>query len=121
MLQISIKKIQTIIELCVNHAGENGKIKPGEKIVRYTQEKQISACRYVGWITNPYPVFLPSRGPKVTYVPPPLPEDEDTIFAHYASGINFNKYDDILVDVSGLNPPQAIYVSVCPPPPSINA
>ncbi|XP_056451093.1 probable ATP-dependent RNA helicase DDX4 isoform X2 [Gadus chalcogrammus] len=47
--------------------------------------------------------------PKVTYVPPPLAEDEDTIFAHYASGINFNKYDDILVDVSGLNPPQAIY------------
>ncbi|CAL8291068.1 unnamed protein product [Lota lota] len=46
--------------------------------------------------------------PRVTYVPPPLAEDEDTIFAHYASGINFNKYDDIMVDVSGLNPPPAI-------------
>uniref|UniRef100_A0A3B4VHY7 RNA helicase n=1 Tax=Seriola dumerili TaxID=41447 RepID=A0A3B4VHY7_SERDU len=46
--------------------------------------------------------------PKVTYVPPTLPEDEDSIFAHYESGINFNKYDDILVDVSGTNPPQAI-------------
>ncbi|XP_062417302.1 probable ATP-dependent RNA helicase DDX4 isoform X1 [Pungitius pungitius] len=46
--------------------------------------------------------------PKVTYVPPTLPEDEDSIFAHYEKGINFDKYDDILVDVSGTNPPQAI-------------
>uniref|UniRef100_G3PRH4 RNA helicase n=1 Tax=Gasterosteus aculeatus aculeatus TaxID=481459 RepID=G3PRH4_GASAC len=46
--------------------------------------------------------------PKVTYVPPTLPEDEDSIFAHYEKGINFDKYDDILVDVSGSNPPQAI-------------
>ncbi|XP_041834633.1 probable ATP-dependent RNA helicase DDX4 isoform X2 [Melanotaenia boesemani] len=46
--------------------------------------------------------------PKVTYVPPTLPEDEDSIFSHYKSGINFNKYDDILVDVSGSNPPPAI-------------
>nr|USE40364.1 ATP-dependent RNA helicase [Rachycentron canadum] len=49
-----------------------------------------------------------SDRPKVTYIPPTLPEDEDSIFAHYESGINFNKYDDILVDVSGTNPPQAI-------------
>ncbi|XP_013855252.1 putative ATP-dependent RNA helicase DDX4 [Austrofundulus limnaeus] len=46
--------------------------------------------------------------PRVTYVPPTLPEDEDSIFSHYETGINFNKYDEILVDVSGLNPPQAI-------------
>ncbi|KAF7655139.1 hypothetical protein LDENG_00060090 [Lucifuga dentata] len=46
--------------------------------------------------------------PKVTYVPPTLPDDEDSIFAHYKSGINFDKYDDILVNVSGANPPQAI-------------
>lgn len=46
----------------------------------------------------------------VTYVPPALPEDEDSIFAHYKTGINFDKYDDILVDVSGVNPPQAIMV-----------
>ncbi|XP_073318480.1 probable ATP-dependent RNA helicase DDX4 [Pagrus major] len=46
--------------------------------------------------------------PVVTYVPPTLPEDEDSIFAHYETGINFDKYDDILVDVSGTNPPQAI-------------
>lgn len=51
-----------------------------------------------------------SAGPKVTYIPPTLPEDEDTIFAHYQTGINFDKYDDILVDVSGANPPQAIMV-----------
>ncbi|KAK2856706.1 hypothetical protein Q5P01_005441 [Channa striata] len=45
---------------------------------------------------------------KVTYIPPTLPEDEDSIFSHYETGINFDKYDDILVDVSGTNPPQAI-------------
>ncbi|KAA8579859.1 hypothetical protein FQN60_006952 [Etheostoma spectabile] len=46
--------------------------------------------------------------PKVTYVPPTLPDDEASIFSHYESGINFDKYDDIMVDVSGTNPPQAI-------------
>lgn len=54
--------------------------------------------------------YLISAGPKVTYIPPALPEDEDSIFAHYKTGINFDKYDDILVDVSGTNPPQAIMV-----------
>ncbi|XP_068446301.1 probable ATP-dependent RNA helicase DDX4 isoform X2 [Clinocottus analis] len=49
-----------------------------------------------------------SERPRVTYVPPTLPEDEDSIFAHYERGINFDKYDDIMVDVSGSNPPQAI-------------
>ncbi|KAM4560495.1 putative ATP-dependent RNA helicase DDX4 [Odontesthes bonariensis] len=46
--------------------------------------------------------------PRITYVPPTLPDDEGSIFSHYESGINFDKYDDILVDVSGTNPPQAI-------------
>ncbi|XP_037101349.1 probable ATP-dependent RNA helicase DDX4 [Syngnathus acus] len=46
--------------------------------------------------------------PKVTYVPPALPEDEDSVFAHYQQGINFDKYDDIHVDVSGTNPLPAI-------------
>lgn len=49
-------------------------------------------------------------GPRVTYIPPALPEDEDSIFAHYQTGINFDKYDDILVDLSGNNPPRAIMV-----------
>ncbi|XP_034152910.1 probable ATP-dependent RNA helicase DDX4 isoform X3 [Esox lucius] len=49
-----------------------------------------------------------NAGPKVTYVPPALSEDESSIFAHYESGINFDKYDDILVDVSGHDPPKAI-------------
>uniref|UniRef100_A0A8B9LNF1 RNA helicase n=1 Tax=Astyanax mexicanus TaxID=7994 RepID=A0A8B9LNF1_ASTMX len=49
-----------------------------------------------------------SAGPKVVYVPPPPPEEESSIFAHYETGINFDKYDDILVDVSGSNPPKAI-------------
>lgn len=49
-------------------------------------------------------------GPKVTYVPPALAEDEDSIFSHYEIGINFDKYDDILVDVGGDDPPQSIQV-----------
>nr|ADD81193.1 vasa [Auxis rochei] len=49
-----------------------------------------------------------SDRPKITYVPPTLPEDEDTVFSHYETGINFDKYDDIMVDVSGTNPPQAV-------------
>ncbi|KAF3857484.1 hypothetical protein F7725_009343, partial [Dissostichus mawsoni] len=36
--------------------------------------------------------------PRVTYVPEALPEDEESIFAHYEKGINFKKYDDIIVD-----------------------
>uniref|UniRef100_A0A8C2P9V0 RNA helicase n=1 Tax=Capra hircus TaxID=9925 RepID=A0A8C2P9V0_CAPHI len=51
---------------------------------------------------------LPVSGPKVTYIPPPPPEDEDSIFAHYQTGINFDKYDTILVEVSGHDPPPAI-------------
>ncbi|XP_073511210.1 probable ATP-dependent RNA helicase DDX4 isoform X2 [Phyllobates terribilis] len=47
-------------------------------------------------------------GPKVTYVPPPPPETEDEIFRHFQTGINFDKYDEILVDVSGINAPPAI-------------
>lgn len=48
----------------------------------------------------------------MTYVPPPPPEDEDSIFAHYQTGINFDKYDTILVEVSGHDAPPAILVSV---------
>ncbi|XP_070599436.1 probable ATP-dependent RNA helicase DDX4 isoform X2 [Erythrolamprus reginae] len=48
------------------------------------------------------------KTPKVTYVPPPPPDDENSIFAHYQTGINFDKYDNILVEVSGLDPPPAI-------------
>lgn len=42
------------------------------------------------------------------YIPPPPPDDEKSIFATMAAGINFDKYDDIPVDVTGENPPQHI-------------
>lgn len=48
----------------------------------------------------------------MTYIPPPPPEDEDSIFAHYQTGINFDKYDTILVEVSGHDAPPAILVSI---------
>ncbi|XP_023563006.1 probable ATP-dependent RNA helicase DDX4 isoform X2 [Octodon degus] len=48
------------------------------------------------------------QGPKVTYIPPPPPEDEDSIFAHYQTGINFDEYDTILVEISGHDLPPAI-------------
>ncbi|NWH73272.1 DDX4 helicase, partial [Piaya cayana] len=44
-------------------------------------------------------------GPKVTYVPPPPPDEEQAIFAHYQTGINFDKYDENIVEVSGIDPP----------------
>ncbi|NXV67298.1 DDX4 helicase, partial [Molothrus ater] len=47
-------------------------------------------------------------GPKVTYVPPPPPDDEQAIFAHYQTGMNFDKYDENIVEVSGLDPPAAL-------------
>lgn len=47
----------------------------------------------------------------MTYVPPPPPDSEDAIFAHYQTGINFDKYDNILVEVSGHDSPAAILVS----------
>ncbi|XP_069737274.1 probable ATP-dependent RNA helicase DDX4 [Phaenicophaeus curvirostris] len=45
------------------------------------------------------------RGPKVTYVPPPPPDEEQAIFARYQTGINFDKYDENIVEVSGIDPP----------------
>ncbi|XP_031434022.1 LOW QUALITY PROTEIN: probable ATP-dependent RNA helicase DDX4 [Clupea harengus] len=53
-----------------------------------------------------------NAGPKVIYVPPPTPEGDDAVFAKFQTGINFDKYDDILVDVSGSNPPPAIMTFV---------
>uniref|UniRef100_A0A8C5XV32 RNA helicase n=1 Tax=Microcebus murinus TaxID=30608 RepID=A0A8C5XV32_MICMU len=41
------------------------------------------------------------QGPKVTY-------GEDSIFAHYQTGINFDKYETILVEVLGHDAPPAI-------------
>ncbi|XP_073478932.1 probable ATP-dependent RNA helicase DDX4 [Aquarana catesbeiana] len=48
------------------------------------------------------------QGPRVTYIPPPPPEAEADIFKHYQTGINFDKYDDIVVEVSGSDVPPAI-------------
>lgn len=47
--------------------------------------------------------------PKVPlYIPPAPPEDEETIFAGIPSGINFSKYQNIPVKVSGNNAPRPI-------------
>ena len=45
------------------------------------------------------------------YIPPAPPEDEETLFATMAVGINFEKYDEIPVEVTG------VCVCVRPPPP----
>ncbi|XP_066195683.1 probable ATP-dependent RNA helicase DDX4 [Sylvia atricapilla] len=52
--------------------------------------------------------LLDGAGPKVTYVPPPPPDDEQAIFARYQTGMNFDKYDENVVQVSGLDPPAAL-------------
>nr|QTO31349.1 vasa [Cynops cyanurus] len=65
-----------------------------------------------GQVKNNYPFKSDEDGENgdkpAPYVPPPPPETEDGIFAHYKTGINFDKYDDILTNVSGINPPPAI-------------
>ncbi|XP_053787536.1 probable ATP-dependent RNA helicase DDX4 isoform X1 [Vidua chalybeata] len=53
-------------------------------------------------------ILTDGTGPKVTYVPPPPPDDEQAIFARYQTGINFDKYDENVVQVSGLDPPAAL-------------
>nr|CAB3237038.1 Vasa DEAD-Box Protein [Phallusia mammillata] len=42
------------------------------------------------------------------YIPPPPPEEEDEMFASMQRGINFNKYDAIPVEVTGVNAPKFI-------------
>uniref|UniRef100_A0A8D0CKQ8 RNA helicase n=1 Tax=Scleropages formosus TaxID=113540 RepID=A0A8D0CKQ8_SCLFO len=72
---------------------------------------KFSKVCYSNFLESFFPLqsdYVSISGPKVTYVPPPPPEEEDSIFARYETGINFDKYDDILVEVSGHNPSQAI-------------
>ncbi|XP_076245897.1 ATP-dependent RNA helicase vasa [Calliopsis andreniformis] len=47
--------------------------------------------------------------PREIYVPPDLPTDENALFENGVEmGINFDKYDDIEIKVSGENPPRPI-------------
>lgn len=49
------------------------------------------------------------RLPPVTYIPPELPRDVDELFQDAPhSGLNFDKYDDIPVKVTGKDIPPAI-------------
>nr|BAE94497.1 Vasa [Polyandrocarpa misakiensis] len=48
----------------------------------------------------------PNRPP--LYIPPPPSEDEEVIFASMQTGINFNKYDSIPVEVTGMDAPNPI-------------
>uniref|UniRef100_A0A3Q4MTM3 RNA helicase n=1 Tax=Neolamprologus brichardi TaxID=32507 RepID=A0A3Q4MTM3_NEOBR len=47
-------------------------------------------------------LFL-TAGPRVTYVPPPPSEDEESIFSHYESGVNFDNNIDL--------PSMLVYIS----------
>uniref|UniRef100_UPI00358F3AC0 ATP-dependent RNA helicase DDX4-like n=2 Tax=Myxine glutinosa TaxID=7769 RepID=UPI00358F3AC0 len=49
----------------------------------------------------------PSAAPRParTYVPPPPPSDEAGLFSSYSAGINFEKYFDMPVEITGTDPP----------------
>ncbi|XP_016922578.2 ATP-dependent RNA helicase vasa isoform X2 [Apis cerana] len=50
-----------------------------------------------------------AQKPKEQYIPPELPNDEKSLFENGVEiGINFDKYDNIQVNVSGENVPQSI-------------
>ena len=54
-------------------------------------------------------LFVESAAPKrEIYIPPAPPEDEESIFATITTGINFDKYDEISVEVTGRDPPRNI-------------
>ena len=53
-------------------------------------------------------LLFPCAAKRELYVPPAPPEDEESIFQTIATGINFDKYDEIPVEVSGENPPPHI-------------
>nr|ACM80366.1 vasa [Patiria miniata] len=50
-----------------------------------------------------------SRPPPSTYIPPAPSEDEEQIYNYMQQGINFDKYDDIPVEVTGREPPRCIH------------
>ena len=52
--------------------------------------------------------FFPDRPAPVTYVPPTPSEKEEDLFVSIQKGINFDKYDDIPVEVTGSNPVKPI-------------
>jgi len=52
--------------------------------------------------------LTPGSKPREVYIPPELPDDEETVFSSLAAGINFSKYDDIPVELTGRDPPTAI-------------
>ncbi|XP_041475797.1 probable ATP-dependent RNA helicase DDX4 isoform X10 [Lytechinus variegatus] len=49
-----------------------------------------------------------AKPPASTYIPPPPSEEEEQIYMSTQQGINFNRYDDIPVEVSGRDGPKHI-------------
>ena len=56
----------------------------------------------------PSPLWLCAAVKRELYIPPAPPEDEGTLFATMAAGINFDKYDEIQVEATGRSPPKHI-------------
>jgi len=46
-------------------------------------------------------LFLGEKKRVPLYIPPPMPEDEESIFQTIQKGINFDKYDQISVECTG--------------------
>uniref|UniRef100_A0A3Q3WBC0 RNA helicase n=1 Tax=Mola mola TaxID=94237 RepID=A0A3Q3WBC0_MOLML len=110
MLTYPYSRICILSQLFTGFKGvrENEDTSDGDsKFTRRTSQQSCSTIKLVPLLHHKE-LLIFFAGPMVTYIPPTLPEDEASIFAHYKTGIHFDKYDDIMVDVSGTNPPQAI-------------
>ena len=70
-------------------------------------EKEVSNLPHTLTPSHPH-TLTPGEKRREFYIPPAPPEEEDKIFATMAAGINFNKYDDIPVEVTGSDAPPPI-------------
>ncbi|XP_041475120.1 ATP-dependent RNA helicase DED1-like isoform X6 [Lytechinus variegatus] len=78
-------------------------------------DRACYSCGETGHMSRECPTKSSAEGeggeakpPASTYIPPPPSEEEEQIYMSTQQGINFNRYDDIPVEVSGRDGPKHI-------------